>query len=342
MAWIVFEVDNGSFSFTILPTRGMSIWRGQLNDMQVGWQSPITGPVHPNYVTVMEPSGLGWLKGFDELFVRCGLESNGAPQFDENGSLVYPVHGRIANLPAEYVAVEIDGDSGEIQVTGIVYETCFHFQKLRMTTTISTKVGERGFRVQDKIENLSASDAQTQMLYHINFGAPLMEPNSKIVAPVKTIVPRNDHAAANIHNWETYLPEQAGFAEQVYFFELNVDQQGNTQTMLKNSNSNQGVTLRFNKQQLPCFTLWKNQTSAKDGYVTGLEPGTNFPNPRNFESKHNRVIQLPPQGSIQYEVQMEVHPDAASVAVSEKEINKIQGDTNPIVYEQPQDDWCAP
>ena len=36
-----------------------------------------------------EPSGLGWLDGFDELLVRCGLESNGAPEFDADGRVVY-------------------------------------------------------------------------------------------------------------------------------------------------------------------------------------------------------------------------------------------------------------
>ena len=33
----------------------------------------------------MDPGGLGWLEGFDELFVRCGLDSNGPPLFDAQG-----------------------------------------------------------------------------------------------------------------------------------------------------------------------------------------------------------------------------------------------------------------
>ena len=36
-------------------------------------------------------------------------------------------------------------------------------------------------------------------------------------------------------------------------------------------------------EELPCFTLWKNTAAEADGYVTGLEPGTNFPNLRSFE-----------------------------------------------------------
>jgi hypothetical protein len=36
-----------------------------------------------------------------------------------------------------------------------------------------------------------------------------------------------------------------------------------------------GVALRFNRQDLPCFTVWKNTGALEDGYVTGLEPATN-------------------------------------------------------------------
>ena len=47
-------------------------------------------PVHPAFVPIAEPSGVGWLSGFDELMCRCGLESNGAPDFDERGQLAFP------------------------------------------------------------------------------------------------------------------------------------------------------------------------------------------------------------------------------------------------------------
>ena len=114
----VIRVDNGLLKFDILPTRGMSIWKAWLGDSEIGWKSPVRGPVHPALVDLGEPSGLGWLDGFDELFVRCGLESNGAPEFDEKtGRLKYPLHGRIGNKPAHHVEVSVDGDSGEIKVT---------------------------------------------------------------------------------------------------------------------------------------------------------------------------------------------------------------------------------
>ena len=82
----------------------MGIRRAVCGDLQLGWQSPVKGPVHPAFVSTRDPRGFGWIAGFDELLVRCGLESNGAPEFT-NGVLRYPLHGEVANLPAHTVAV---------------------------------------------------------------------------------------------------------------------------------------------------------------------------------------------------------------------------------------------
>ena len=61
----VIEVHNGALSFSILPTRGMGIWKGQYNGLDIGWNSPVRGPVHPNLVDLQDRGGLGWLAGFD-------------------------------------------------------------------------------------------------------------------------------------------------------------------------------------------------------------------------------------------------------------------------------------
>ena len=79
----VVEVDNGRLKVAILPTRGMGIWKAWMDGFELGWKSPVRGPVHPAFVPIGEPSGLGWLSGFDELMCRCGLHSNGAPDFDD-------------------------------------------------------------------------------------------------------------------------------------------------------------------------------------------------------------------------------------------------------------------
>ena len=104
----VIEVRNGEFRFTVLPTRGMGIWRASLGDLLLGWKSPVRGPVHPAYVRTEHPDGIGWLDGFDELLVRCGLESNGGSGVSApTAGFMMACMAKIANIPANKVELEI-------------------------------------------------------------------------------------------------------------------------------------------------------------------------------------------------------------------------------------------
>ena len=62
--------------------------------------------------------------------------------------------------------------------------------------------------------------------------------------------------------------------------------------LLRNRAGDKAVALRFARAQLPCFTLWKQTGGRRDGYVTGLEPATNYPNPRPFEQRHLVLPQM--------------------------------------------------
>ncbi len=337
----VIEVDNGTFRFVVVPTRGMGIWRAGLGDLDLGWKSPVRGPVHPGFVRLWEPSGIGWLDGFDEMLVRCGLESNGAPEFNDNGSLRYPLHGKIANTPAHRLELTVDGDSGEITLTGVVDESRLFGNRLRMTTTYTTKVGQSGFTVTDRIENLWTEPSELELLYHINFGTPLLDPGSKVVLPVATVAPRDEVAVGNLDEWDTYGPETPGSSEAVFFFDLAARHDGQTRAMLRNAAGDRGVSLSFNKNELPHFTLWKNRQADGDGYVTGLEPAVNFPNIKSFEKARGRVALLEPGESRSFTITLEAHADAKSVAASEETIAELQGSNTPDVLDRPNPEWSA-
>ncbi len=335
------DVHNGRLALTILPTRGMGLWRMNWDAaLPIGWQSPVRGPVHPAFVPQAEPSGLGWLDGFDETMCRCGLLSNGAPEFDEQGRVAYALHGHVANRPASQVAVEVEGD--QITVTGRVFETRFHFHKLMLETQIRTRFNQPYLEIEDKVTNLSAGEGEMQMLYHTNFGVPLLGAGAELVAPAKTVVPRNDWAAQAVGHWSTYTEPRPNTEERVYFFELYADAQDQTEVMLKDARDQRGVSIAWNNKQLPCFTQWKNETALDDGYVTGLEPGTNFPNPRSFEGQHGRVVKLPPGGSHEMTVRLTVLPDARQVAAAQTRIGQLRADRPVVVHEKPQPTWCAP
>ncbi len=335
------EIDNGSLSFTVLPTRGMGIWKARSGELEIGWKAPVRGPVHPRFVPLTEPSGLGWLQGFDELLVRCGLESNGGPVHDDQGRLLYPLHGRIANQPAHRVELSVDGEHGDIALMGEVDESRLYSQKLRLRSTISTRIGETGLKVVDEVINLSAEPAELELLYHVNFGLPLLDPGSHVVLPAKTVVPCNDRAAEGVGSWYHYLQEEAGYTEQVYFFELLADHDGWTRALLRNAHGNLGVSLVYNTAQLPAFTVWKSTQMASDGYVTGLEPATNYPNPRTFEASQGRVIRLEGGEQRRFEVRLEIHTHAESVAAAERAVKAIQGETATKIYERPTAPWSV-
>lgn len=335
------DVDNGQCQFTLLPTRGMAIWRATVDGLLLGWQSPLMGPVHPQFVSIEENGGLGFLAGFDELVARCGLYNNGAPELDQQGNVRYPLHGWVANRPAHRVEVRSDSETGELIIEGEVDDSRFHLWKLRLISSIRTRPGEPGFRISDRVINLSGKAATAQILYHVNYGRPLLEKGSRLLAPIQTMSPRDDRAAEGLDAWDTYEDPDPAYTEQCYFCELVGAEDGYTQIMLQNAAADRGVRMRFRNDQLPCFTLWKNTAAEADGYVTGLEPGTNFPNGRTFETEQGRVLKLPPHGYREFDLEIHGLTDAPQVQSTAVEIGELQQNVEPTVHDRPLPQWCG-
>ena len=327
------EVDNGAFSFFVVPTRGMGLWRGRCGDVSLGWASPVRGPVHPAYVNLSERSGLGWLGGFDEWVVRCGLESNGAPGADvlpsNTGaptSVPLTLHGRIANRPAHEVEIRVlPGKPPVIEVLGAVDEATMFGPQFRLRTRLSTAAGSKTLSLSDEVVNLGATAAEMELLYHCNYGAPLLEGGGRFVAPLSATLPRDARAAEDIETWAGYREPTTGYVEQCYWHVPLADAKGNTLALLRNREGTRGTAVRYNVRQLPCLTQWKNTGALADGYVTGIEPGVNFPNPRAFERRRGRVIRLEAGASYRADLAFEVADSAVEVKALEKEIAALQG-----------------
>jgi galactose mutarotase-like enzyme len=293
-------------------------------------------------VPLFDPSGLGWLEGFNELLCRCGLESNGAPDFDDAGRLLQPLHGRIANLPAHRVELEVDEDAGRLTLRGVVEETRFHFQSLRLTSSISTMLGSSEFAWTDEVENIGGRDSTLQMLYHFNIGQPLLRPGARISAPIATVAPWTQVAAREgVERWNIMPQPRPGSAEQGYLLDLLADDAGDTRVLVSSLTDNEAISLRFNKRTLPYFTVWRNTPAEIDGYVLGLEPATNIPNPRSFEKRHGRVVSLKPGETWRAEVAATWHTDEKTIAKEEATIRAIQGQRQSEILPRPRDDWSA-
>jgi Domain of unknown function (DUF4432) len=338
------EVHNGALSYAILPTRGMGLWRGEYRGNYLGWRAPLLGPVHPRHVQLNDRGGLGWLSGFDEWLCRCGLASNGPPgediYTDKQGQThrdLLTLHGRIANLPANYVEARVSLDPPyELTVTGVVEESSLFAPHLSLTSTLTTVPGSNRVAVHDIVENHGSAPAEIQMLYHCNVGPPFLEDGTRVIMPIHEMAPRDGRAVDGIDTFDTYGAPQAGFAEQVYCYDLLADHAGHTLTMLYNCAADRGMVIRLNRNELPCFTVWRNTAAVEDGYVTGLEPGTNYPNFKSFERQQGRVPLLPPDGRWQCHMSLEVHDTAAGVASVLTEIATLQAHGKAVIHRTPQ------
>jgi hypothetical protein len=289
----IIEVDNGAMKFTVVPTRGFNIWTAHAGDLRLGWDSPVKEIVHPKFVSLSERGGLGWLNGFGEWISRCGLESMGAPCKD--GNLVLTLHGRINYIPASHVEVCFEpAPTPRIVLRGIVDESLMFGPQLRLATEISTEIGAHSLTLDDAVTNLADVPQELESLYHINFGAPLLGSGAEFVAPVRKVFPRDSRAAlGDMAGWNSYTgPHASGYTEQVYLMELFADRSEMTETLLKSADGNRGALVSFSVHELPFMTLWKNEAPSKTGYVTGLEPGTSYPNPRPIERAAGRVPKL--------------------------------------------------
>ncbi len=344
------EVNNGDLSFSILPTRGMGIWHSQYKDLQLGWNSPARGPVHPQFVNLQERGGLGWLAGFDEMVVRCGLDSTGAPGTDTIiNNMGVPseseltLHGKIANIPASRVEVRVcQGNPPELVVIGETYEAALFCPKFRLISTVSTKCGSNSFTITDEITNIGGVETELEFLYHCNFGPPLLEEGARMEIPAAMVAPRDMGAVEGMDSYDEYPGPTAGYVEQCYWFDSLSDSKGRTLAMLRNSSADRAAVVRFNKTELPAFTLWKNTAAESDGYVTGLEPGTSYPNLKTFEREKGRVIKMAPGETRSFTVTIEAHNSKDSVAAVQKEIADLQKTAKRVIHKKPVAEYSPP
>ena len=319
------EIDTDAMSVTLIPTRGMSLLDAQSGDVALGWTSPVDEIVHPAFINLEQRGGLGWLDGFNELMVRCGFEWTGHACEDEGKR--YTLHGRSGNTPASTVVVQIArAHPHRISVHGLLKEKTFKFSDLEVWAGLSVVPGEARIEIHDRVTNLGDYAQDYQVIYHTNFGPPLLEPGAKVVAPVAEVSPFNDAAVAGLDDWATYAAPTPGFDEMVFNCSAYADESDDrdaTLAALVNASETRGVAIRYSTRQLPALTLWKNTDTLKQGYVTGLEPGTNPPYQRIVEREMGRVRKLAPQESARFDLAIEVLTSDGEVEQVKDEVLRL-------------------
>jgi hypothetical protein len=336
-------IDNGKLTIVVIPTRGMSVYEVRSGNVRLGWKSPVQEIVHPQHIRLESRGGIGWVSGFNEWMVRCGLEYAGHPGRDEfinntgaKSEMDLTLHGKIGNIPASEVEVLVDRAAPyRLRLRGVVHERVFFGPKLELATEISTEPGSDTLTIEDRVTNQGSAPQEMQLIYHTNYGRPVLEQGAKIVGPFKKVTPMNDHAAKAVEKWATYQAPTAGFIEEVYLCEPIGDSKGQTRVLLANAAGDAGASIRWSLAELPYFTLWKNTAAEADGYVTGLEPGTGYPYNRKVERKQGRLAKIEAGATRSFKLEFGLHAGQAAVQGVREEIEKLQGGKPPQLERTP-------
>lgn len=339
-------IFNGRLIITVIPTRGMSVLRvedTQNPGFRLGWDSPVKQVVHPQFMHLESRGGLGWLEGFNEWMCRCGLEYAGHPGLDEfttntgdTSKMSLTLHGKIGNIPAHHVGVSVEKDGGKtkLAITGDVSEHMFFGPKLSLSTKLWTEPNADWFAIEDKVQNVGASEQEFQLIYHANYGVPLLGEGAKVLVPFKSVTPMNAGAAKAVQTYSTYKGPTPGFNEEVFLVEP-LSENGSTLAVLKDAAGEKATSIRWQTSELPHLTIWKNTAATADGYVTGIEPATGYPFNRKIERKFGRVPKLKPNESRTFSLKFQVHSGKDNVKALEQEVVRLQGSTRGLINSDP-------
>lgn len=312
IAW----VNTGTgLRYKVVIDRSMDIADAFYNQHSLTWlsHSGITTP------QPFSSHGMDWLRTFGGgLLTTCGLSHVGGPETDEFGER--GVHGLISNTPAEIESIiQPDPFSGrmEMSITGVVKETKIFGPSLELRRTISATLGQAAIRIHDEVINRANTPAPHMVLYHFNFGWPLIDEGTDILwqgawqSMEGDKVDRIFKEGNEFKKCQGPLAKHSGSGESVVAIDVNADPTGKCTCGLFNEKLGLAVAMRFNKKQLPWLTNWQHW--GKDEYVAALEPGTNPPIGQAKARKENKLILLEPGESRSYDVEIEVLEDELAI-----------------------------
>ncbi|MGB3151540.1 MAG: aldose 1-epimerase family protein [Maribacter sp.] len=305
IAW--FNTGAG-LRYKVVIDRGMDIADAFYNEYSLAWLSNlgVTPPAR------FSDSGMEWIRNFGGgLLTTCGLSHVGGPEKDEYGER--GLHGLISNTPAEIVSIiqpnPVEGKM-DMSITGIIRQTQVFGPVLLLRRTISGRLGEAKITINDEVVNLSNTKTPHMLLYHVNFGWPLVDQETKLLWKGDWESPTPDSEAkifvegVDFKTCPAPLEAHSGTGEDVAFIDVTADEDGKACCGLHNAKLDLAVSLSFPKKQLPWLINWQHW--GKNEYVTALEPATNPPIGQAKARKDGNLIMLKPEESRSYSLELEV------------------------------------
>ncbi|MCF7853598.1 MAG: aldose 1-epimerase family protein [Candidatus Pacebacteria bacterium] len=259
--------NGGGLTFTVLLDRGMDIGAADYQGTPLAFLT--AGAFgHPAYFS---EHGTEWLRNWGGgLVTGCGLRNVGGPSHDNNGDL--PMHGRLSNLPAQNIrtAREWTGDDCILVVEGEIPQTQMFGENLHLTRRVTTVVGSSQLTITDHVRNAGFRPEPVFILYHTNWGYPLISESAHLECSSETTAPRDDIAADGQEEWMNLQPPTRSYEEKVYYHEVSPQADGQAMARIVNPELNLAATIRWRTAELPYLTQWKMMGEGE--YVLGIEP----------------------------------------------------------------------
>ncbi len=298
IAWF----NTGSpLRFKVVVDRAMDICDAFFSHHSLAWIS------HQG-VTAPDPAankGMDWLGTFSGgLLTTCGLSHIGQPEEDQSGAR--GLHGKISTMPAEITHIkQPDPQSGRNQmaITGVIRESTVFGPMLELHRTISSELGKADIKIQDKVVNKGNEPVPHMLLYHCNFGYPLVDSGTKLEWKGELNPADQDGFFSKENDYWTCpdpIPQHNGPGEACAFIYPQPDTDGLCRCSVVNPRLEIKLTLSFSPKQLPCLTNWQHWGTRE--YVTALEPGTNHPIGQGGARKNKELYMLEPGEEKEYDL----------------------------------------
>jgi hypothetical protein len=296
------DVKTGTgFEFTALPGRALDIAWASYKGAPVGYisKSGVVGSAH-----FVEKGAEGFLRNFFAGLMTTGGLSNIGPPCHE-GDESFGLHGRISNIPAEDVCVSQgwEGDDFKIRVAGTVRQARTFGECLVLHREITTQLGSNALTVRDVVENAGVRPEPMMLLYHCNFGYPLVSADSRIFTSGGTVEPRDPTPLQAVADHDRLGDPQAGYVEQCFYHNLK-PRDGRAFAAIFNQRLGIGGYVRYRVENLPQFVEWK--MLGEQEYVVGLEPATHRLDGRAELTRQGRMSPLAPGERRTFEVEIGV------------------------------------
>lgn len=304
IAW----VNTGTpLRYKVVIDRGLDIMEAFYGQHSLAWLSH-GGTIAPTPCTDYDAE---WLYNFGGgLVTTCGLSHIGGSEEDETGRR--GLHGRYSNLRAEIESIiqpEPVNGKLDFSITASILESKVFGPNLRMRRRLSGVLGQPTIEIHDEVANLGNTDAPHMLLYHINFGWPLVDDGAEIVyrGDFKSRGSAKDNETFAVDDVKKCRsPQEAHKAggEGCGFIDPEADKDGLCGAAIVNRKLNLAATMQFRKEQLPCLANWQHWGHGE--YVCALEPGTNFPIGRKKARENGTLTMLRPGQSRRYDVTIRV------------------------------------